>query len=93
MLLLPCFMKNKKTPPHPKSQNKQYDLLLSQEFLGNEKKNLMMTALYAPDLLTQVSRQLFVENFVHSCLGFPHLKYSSWCFSCWFLRREPLLNK
>lgn len=63
MLLLPCFMKNKNIPPHPKSQNKQYDLLLSQEFLGNEKKNLMMTALYAPDLLTQVSRHLFVQNF------------------------------
>lgn len=38
MLLLPCFMKNKNIPPRPKSQNKQYDLLLSQEFLGNEKK-------------------------------------------------------
>lgn len=38
MLLPSCFMKNKKIPPHTNSQNKQYDLLLSQEFLGNEKK-------------------------------------------------------
>lgn len=53
----------------------------------------MMTALYAPDLLTQVSRRLLVQNFVRFCLGFTHLKYSSWCFSHWFLRKELLFKK